>query len=192
MSGVLDDPLRMGYDEKFESDLREVQNSDSSIAERIAEYCEEIRYNPFKGEMKQHTMDGLYGLHVDPFVLLYEIEPHLSPNHDPTRVEEVYFHRVVHHDDQQTAVRNVNEAERTTYVSIRLEYDQSPNAQKRVSQLHETDEFRLEESQYDSNGISITGELVDDTRGQNREVLETILPEGAIVEYDRDTFSDFL
>jgi len=192
MAGVLDEPLPMGYDEKFESDLVEVQNGDHSLAERIADYCEEIRRNPFKGEMKQHTMDGLYGLHVDPFVLLYEIEPHLSPNHDPSRVEEVYFHRVVHHDDQQTAVRNVNEADRTTYVSIRLDYDRTPKAQKRVSQLHETDQFRLMDSEYDPDGISIAGELVDDTRGNNREVLETILPSEATLEYDRDTFSDFL
>ncbi|QCC60774.1 type II toxin-antitoxin system RelE/ParE family toxin [Natrinema thermotolerans] len=192
MAGLLEDPLPMGYDQDFESDLKKIQEDDPTLAERIADYCEEIRKKPFKGEMKQYAMDGLYGLHVDPFVLLYELDPHLAPNSDPSNVDEVYFHRVVHHDDQQTAVKNVNRADRTTYVSIRLEYDPIPNVQRRVSQLHETDEFRFKDSTYDSDGISVTGELVDDSRGRNREILEVILPEDAIIEYDREGFSDFI
>jgi len=192
MQGVLDEPLSMGYDESFESDLMTIRDSDPTLAERIVNYCEEIRVHPFKGEMKQYAMDGLYGLHVDPLVLLYELEPHLSPNNDSKRVDEVYFHRVVHHDDQQSAVTNVNQAKRTTFVSIRLDYDRIPDVQKRVSQLHETDEFRFEDSKYDTEGISVVGELVDDSRGENREVLEMILPQEAIVEYDRDSFSDLL
>lgn len=142
--------------------------------------------------MKQYAMDGLYGLHVDPFVLLYEIQPHLSPNVDPSNIDEVYFHRVVHHDDQQTAVKNVNRADRTIYISVRLDYGRIPNVQKRISQLHETDEFRFDDSEYDSEGISVTGELVADDRGRNREILEVILPEDAVIEYDQEGFSDFI
>lgn len=192
MAGWLDDPLPMGYDEDFESDLKEIKKDDPTLAKRIADCCEEIRRKPFKGEMKQYAMDGLYGLHVDPLVLLYEIQPHLSPNVDPSNINEIYFHRVTHHDDQQTAVNNVNRSDITTYVSIRLDYNCIPDVQKRIGQLHETDEFRFDDSEYDSEGVSITGELVDDTHGRNRDILEALLPKDAIIEYDREGFSDFV
>lgn len=192
MKGQLVEPLPFAYDRAFESDLKDMATDDKRRAEDIATLCEQIRCNPFKGEMKQWAMDGLYGLHSGPFVILYELNPHLSPNHDPNEVEEVYFFRVVHHDDQQTAVKNVSRAERTTYVSIRLDYDQTPNVQRVISQLHETDEFRFEDANYDGGGVSIQGELVDDTRGRNQAILTTILPDTAPVEFDQEGFSDFL
>lgn len=192
MAGRLDEPLEFGYDEDFERDLRQIKREDGSTAERIVAYCEEIRKNPFKGEWKQYAMDGLYGLHVEELVLLYQLQPNVSPNNSPNDVDEVYFCRVVHHDDQQTAVTNVDRAERTIYVSLRLEYERVANVQKYVNKLYETDVFRFQDDSYDSEGVSITGELVNDSEGRNREILESLLPEETIIEYDEGGFSQFV
>lgn len=179
MEGRLEDPLPFARDQKFDNDLQKIKESDSRRAETIAKRCEAIRHDPFKGEWKKWAMDGLYGLHAKEMVILYELTPDLSPNNDPDDVEELYFWRVIHHDEQQTAVKNVDRIDFTQQVTVRFDYDCIPNAQKFASELYNSSIIEVEEDTYDSEGVTLEGTLI---REDGEAELRSLLPKTAEID----------
>lgn len=160
MSRKTDEPLDWSRDRKFEDHLNQLKRNDRAKAEAVAEKCAEIRRQPFKGEWKRWAMDGLYGLHHGEMVILYELRPDLAPNGNPEDVDEVYFWRVVHHDDQQTAVTNMDAVGTTTTVRVRMEYDEG-QARKAASDLYDSRCLAAVDSEYDAHGVTVYGELAD-------------------------------
>lgn len=181
-----EDPLPTDYDERFREDLKRIKREDGSRFETVTSRCEAIRRYPFKGEWKKWKMEGLYGEHVDShWVILYEIEPNLSPNHPESAVESIYFHRVVHHDKQKTAVTNISAIGSSLSFEVAIPYELEGN--RRVSRLHDSDLVRVDDPEY-RDEIYVSGQIPESDEA--REEVIQILPDELEVEFEQISIRD--
>jgi len=198
MAGSEPSPIDFSYDEKFRDDLHTIKDNDPSIAESLIDRCEAIRQNPFKGEWKKWAMDGLYGLHAGEKVILYQIEPDLSPNSSRENVEQVYFWRIVHHDDQRGAVVNLDESDTERSVRIFLDYSQYKDAnqdlrgerispEEHANLIHNAELLATRENEYTAEGIFFECDLL----GEESE-LEELLPDIVQTEIVEPSVSEAL
>lgn len=187
------DRVPFEYDQDFKDDLERIKTEDRSRLETVEQRCEDILRDPFKGEWKGHLMASLYGEHVDDhWVILYQVEPNMAANGDPEDVDAIYFHRVIHHDNQESAVTNISSAGIQTEALVELPYanDSTPydDLPAETSYLRDSDIFHVDSEEWGNDGVEVTGRLADVE--QARTQFEALLPDVAAIEYTEPSVTD--
>lgn len=72
----------------FENQLKKIKKKDNVLFERLAKKLKEIRQNPEHYKPLRNVLKGMRAVHLDPFVIIFEMEDNL-----------VIIHYVKHHDD---------------------------------------------------------------------------------------------
>ncbi len=57
----------------FDKKFKKLTKKDGLLKERIIRKLQEISINPDIGEPKRHALKGLWGEHLDPFVIIYMV-----------------------------------------------------------------------------------------------------------------------
>ena len=71
----------------FEKQLRKFKSKDAVLFERLTKKLKEIRKNPEHYKPLRNVLAGCRGVHLDPFVIIFEIKGDL-----------IIVHYVKHHD----------------------------------------------------------------------------------------------
>ena len=71
----------------FEKQLRKFKSKDAVLFERLTKKLKEIRKNPEHYKPLRNVLAGCRGVHLDPFVIIFEIQGDL-----------IIVHYVKHHD----------------------------------------------------------------------------------------------
>lgn len=183
---TLSEPLPFDNSDDFEDDLRRVKDQHRRRFETAINRCDAIRERPYKGEPKTEKMAGLYGEHVsDHWVILYQLIPNLPAHADATDLDLVYFHRYIHHDGQEEAVRNVSRAEQVSEFEARLSYEHGANSI--VSELHDCGWVELSAPEYREE-VFITGAVPQDRQSE----FEEIIPDGDEVSWTESDIRDLI
>jgi len=72
----------------FEDQLKKLKKKDKLLFERLIKKLKDIRNNPEHYKPLRNVLKGMRRSHVDPFIILFEIEEDL-----------IIVHYVKHHDD---------------------------------------------------------------------------------------------
>ena len=72
----------------FEKQLRKFKSKDIVLFERLTKKLKEIRKNPEHYKPLRNVLAGCRGVHLDPFVIIFEIKGDL-----------IIVHYVKHHDE---------------------------------------------------------------------------------------------
>ena len=72
----------------FEKQLRKFKSKDAVLFERLTKKLKEIRKNPEHYKPLRNVLAGCRGVHLDPFVIIFEIKGDL-----------IIVHYVKHHDE---------------------------------------------------------------------------------------------
>jgi YafQ family addiction module toxin component len=72
----------------FENQLKKIKKKDNVLFERLTKKLKEIRQNPEHYKPLKNVLKGMRSVHLDPFVIIFEIEGNL-----------IIVHYVKHHDD---------------------------------------------------------------------------------------------
>lgn len=72
----------------FENQLKKIKKKDNVLFERLTKKLKEIRNNPEHYKPLRNVLKGMRSVHLDPFVIIFDIEDNL-----------VIVYYVKHHDD---------------------------------------------------------------------------------------------
>lgn len=180
----LDTPIPFDHSDDFENDLAWTKREDRHRYNVAVDRCEAIRLHPYKGDPKTGKMAGLYGEHVsDHWVLLYQLIPNLSTHAKEEEINLVYFHRYIHHDGQEDAVRSVERADSTLQFKAELAYDNGANST--ISILHEDSAVEINAPQYQEY-VSVTGTIPF----EKKDYLIELVPSSDNIEFVGQSVED--
>ena len=79
---------RIRFTPLFEKQLKKLKKKDKVLFERLTKKLKEIRSNPEHYKPLKNVLKGNRRAHIDPFIIIFEIEDDL-----------ITVHYVKHHDD---------------------------------------------------------------------------------------------
>jgi YafQ family addiction module toxin component len=79
---------RLQFTPFFEKQLKKIKQKDALLFERVGKKLKEIRQNPEHYKPLSNVLKGCRRAHLDPFVIIFEINDDL-----------ITVHYVKHHDD---------------------------------------------------------------------------------------------
>ncbi len=79
---------RIQFTPSFEKQLKKIKKKDNLLFQRVAKKIKEIKHNPEHYKPLRNVLKGMRRAHLDPFVIVFEIEEDL-----------ITLHYVKHHDD---------------------------------------------------------------------------------------------
>ena len=79
---------RIKFTPFFEKQLKKLKKKDKVLFERLANKLKEVRKNPEHYKPLKNVLKGNRRAHLDPFIILFEVEEDL-----------ITIHYVKHHDD---------------------------------------------------------------------------------------------
>lgn len=80
-------PFKLSYSGLFKKKYKSLIKKDSGLKERLKRKMEQIIENPENHDIKKGNLRGIYGVHINPYVILYRIKG-----------DTVEFLNVDHHD----------------------------------------------------------------------------------------------
>lgn len=177
-----DVPWTVRWDVEFETAVETLK--ESGRWDHVLGRIEKIIENPVRtGRYKDGTLKGIRTTHVGEQVIGWEVTPGVNADMQH-KVEEVYFHFVVHHDDMGIGFTRPNPVERSPTFRVTLPYYGGFEMEAKIHDVFQVakpvDRFRVKDPDWRPEEVVLEGVVPP----EDRDVLESVLPEAAEVGYD--------
>ena len=187
MSEIPDVPWEVRWDQEFEEKIEKLK--ESGTFERYKKQIVDVIEDPVRvGKYKAGSYKGLKTVHVsgnDQDVICFELSPGVNTQSGLDKLEELYFHHIVHWDNYDSALNSRQPASRSYRYDIQIPYFGGQYDPERVkSEVYdlakELDDCYVGGEKWNDEYLGLTGQIGPD----KREQLEEILPESAEIEFE--------